>query len=315
MIEKIERWADFLNQTQTRWRRIGYLVSAGAMVYLVALLVYSGIQIRSIDISGYWIPILATMVLYLLSLITQVVVWIRLLSFHHKGGWQDVIIYARTIIMRRLPGGVWHWLGRSTMYAGNTKVAGRVIVGANFIEWLMLILAAGSLAIIGVRELPWFARVLGAILVGGAGVVLAFKWQPHSRNWNLRLFEGLVWTGLYGIAWFLGGAIVYALVQATGGERLSLDQAVWVWAVAGGSSLLLIIVPAGLGIRELTITWLLTPYLPASAAILVAILIRFSFTLADVIWGSLGWGIGHLIVRKDPEAQGNSVISQTDQQL
>jgi hypothetical protein len=313
MINNIERWANFLNQTQTRWRRIGYLVSAGAMIYLVGLLVYSGVQIRSIDVRVYWIPVLITMVLYLFSLITQVVVWMRLLSFHHKCGWQDVVIYARTIILRRLPGGVWHWLGRSTLYAGNTKVAGRVVVGANFMEWLMLLLAAGSLAIIGVRELPWFARVFGAILLGGAGVGMAYRWQPPARRWNLRLFESLLWIGFYGVAWLLGGAIVYAIVQATGGEKLSLAQAVWVWAVAGGSSLLLIIVPAGLGIREVTITWLLTPYLPASAAILVAILIRFSFTLADVIWGSLGWAIGHLFVGNDPALQESSVISQTDQ--
>jgi uncharacterized membrane protein YbhN (UPF0104 family) len=48
-----------------------------------------------------------------------------------------------------------------------------------------------------------------------------------------------------------------------------------------------IFVPSGLGIRELTLTWVLGEKLGVEPALLIALLIRVSFLAADLLWGSL----------------------------
>jgi hypothetical protein len=179
------------------------------------------------------------------------------------------------------------------MYADSTQVPKKVVIMANFVEWLMLILVAGGVSIAGIEGLPIYLRVALSSGLIGLSVMLGYTWQPTERHWLGRLSESSLWVLLYSIAWWLGGVVIYQYMQSTPQILSRADivvvKAFWIWAVSGGGSMLFIFVPVGLGIREISLTWLLQPYLPISIALVVAVLIRFVYTLADFVWGTLGW--------------------------
>jgi hypothetical protein len=289
MIERfVLKWAEFTQSTKTRWKWVGRILSVAAFIYITALLIYTGFQIQEINWHLYWQAGLISLGLYFISLVIQFFVWVRMLSFHNKASWQDVVIYTRVILLRRLPGGVWHWVGRTAMYSENTSIPSKVIMTGSFIEWAMLILVAGGIAITGFNELSIYLRLPIAIALIVLASAIGFTWQPASRGVVGRTFESTVWVAIYLVAWLLGGLIFYAFFLATGGEGLTWQRAWWVWAVSGGSGMLLFIVPGGSGIREILLTWVLYPYLPPASVILMSVLIRVMYIIGDVIWGSLG---------------------------
>jgi hypothetical protein len=299
MIENLtEKWSRITRNAQKRFRWLGLGLTIAAFVYLIALLILSDFNLREIPWEVYWEVSILALGLYLLSLIIQFVIWARMLSFHHKIGWLDMVIYSRVLVMRRLPGGIWHWVGRAAMYTGATEIPGKTIMLANFLEWAMLILIAVGITCFGIDPIPPILRWLLLILCLGLSAGLAYKWQPGQRRIVAKSSEAIVWAALYCLSWIFGGLIVYSLTQAAGGEALTWLRATWVWAVTGGSSFLLVFIPAGLGIREITLNWLLSPYLAPTDAILIAVLIRIIFTLADILWGSLGWGISQFFLNK-----------------
>lgn len=297
--QQIENWAKFIVNVQRRWRWIGYILSAAALIYVVVLLFISRSQIMQIHWNTYLIASLYSLGLYLLSLVVQFFNWSRILSFHRRITWEDVSIYSRTILMRRLPGGIWHWIGRAALYSDSAeKISKKVVMLANFLEWAILLLLAGGFVSLGLAQLHPIIRMIILITSLAIAIWLGIAWQPSSTSYNRRLAESMLWLIFYSIAWILGGVIVYLFTHATGGKNgVDLFKSTWIWAATGGSSLLLVIIPAGLGIRELTLTFLLKPFLPPTEAISIAVLIRVTFTLADILWGMLGLGISNLLQR------------------
>jgi len=291
----LETWANIIDSLRKRWRWIGYALSFVALVYLIGIIIYGGHQLQDLQWKQFGVDLIIALGLYLVSLVIQFIVWARMLSFHQKFDWRDVIIYSRVILLRRLPGGFWHWLDRTAMYSETEKVPGKVVLNANFIEWAMLVLVAGGIASLKLLEISIFLGCIAPIILLCFALWLGFQWQPGIKSPLLRLFESSFWIAIFIFAWILGGIILFQYATSAGAINLTWERAVWVWAVAGGSSLLLFIFPTGLGIRELTLTWLLGPYLSPANALLVAILIRFTFTFADILWGLVGLGLSHRI--------------------
>lgn len=275
-------------RTVSRW--LTYILTGAGLIYVILIFVYSGQQLGAVAWGEYVPATLLSLLIYLLSLLMQLFVWLRLLSSHHSVGWRDVEIYSRMILMRSLPGGIWHWVGRATMYSATTKVPVRVVVAANLLEWMMFVLAAMGLFLVTVQQQPLVSRTLGVFVIS-VGVVLAFRWQPSDRSSAWRLAEGGLWVLLDAVAWLLGACIVYLFVQASGGSGVGIIDVTRAWTLTGVITLVAIIVPAGLGIREASLTWLLLPYMPGVLGLLVALLIRLLFILCDTIWGVLGWGV------------------------
>lgn len=297
MINRLfETWSKLLTTAQRRWRWVGYGLTALAFLYLAALVIVSREQIQQIQWKSYWAPFFIALLVYLASLLVQYLVWARLVSFHHRISWRDMAIYFRVLLMRRLPGGIWHWVDRTAMYTGATEMSGRVVMLANFLEWTLLLLLAGAIGIAGWQTGPAWLRGLLAGAIVLLAVFLAYSWQPKGRWFISRAAESVLWVGLYTLAWMAGGLILYLFAHATQLDLPASDsyaqitylRCFWAWAIAGGSSLLMVFIPAGLGVREITLTWLLAPYLPFSAILLVAIIIRLTYAVADMGWGTLG---------------------------
>ncbi len=298
MIQRLmEVWAKGTAEARTHWRWVGYALTAAGLVYVLGILFFGGFRLDEVNWKAYWPASLASLWIYLLSLLVQFFIWVRLLSFHRPADWQDLEIYARMILARRLPGGIWHWVGRAAMYSATTTLPTQVVLVANFLEWGMLILVAVGVVVAGTAGSALGLRLIFAGLALGLAIALALTWQPRTRPWAVRLAEAGLWTVLYGVSWLLGGIILYLYVTAGGGHHLGWLEATRLWAVAGGVSLLITVVPAVFGIQEVTLTLILQSYLPPPIALLVAVLIRLIFTLADVVWGLAGWALSYAVIR------------------
>jgi hypothetical protein len=293
----IEGWLDTIKRLQTRYCWFGRLIMAGAITYLFLLLAYAGFKLPKISWNSLGKTMLLILGLGFLSLLLQFFVWLRLLSFHHKTGWVDLNIYSRMILLRRIPGFMWQWVGSAVMYSTDTGVPPRIAFFAGIGEWIMLIGIAMNLFLLKITaDLGWFqiqTFFLGIIIL----IRISFFWQPGSRVLIRKIGEGCLWISTYTLAWTLGGLIIFILGKALGGVGLTFFDSLQTWVIAGGIGQLTVITAMGLGIKELTITLLLKPYMPEAAAILVAILVRLALTLADILGGLTGWLISHYFLK------------------
>jgi len=301
----IDRLADYWSSKKPKrsklWRWLSFLLTIAMIAYLVYAFTQGGLRLDQIDWKAYGGAVLAVLGIYLLSLIIQFYVWARIISFHRKVSWQDVDIYARMILMRSLPGGAWHWVGRISMYSSGTEVSTRVVVLGNFLEWVLFTLSGAGIFFVTL-PLPGLGFPLAA-LTFGATLALAIGWQPATRKWTIRLAEGSLWMALYSMAWFLAAAILYLIVQAVAGPgQLNGWEALKAWSLTGSLGMLITMLPSSLGVREITLVWMLQARLTPSVALLIALMLRIIYTLADAIWGMAGWLMSYLILRKRPPA-------------
>ena len=301
----IDRLADYWSSKKRKdsklWRWLSFLLTIAMVAYLAYAFTQGGLRLDQIDWKAYGGVVLAVLGIYLLSLIVQFYVWTRIISFHRKVSWQDVDIYARMILMRSLPGGAWHWVGRISMYSSGTEVSTRVVVLGNFLEWVLFTLSGAGIFFVTL-PLPGLGFPLAA-LTFGATLALAIGWQPATRKWTIRLAEGSLWMALYSMAWFLAAAILYLIVQAVAGPgQLNGWEALKAWSLTGSLGMLITMLPSSLGVREITLVWMLQARLTPSVALLIALMLRIIYTLADAIWGMAGWLMSYLILRKRPPA-------------
>lgn len=299
MIERLANyWSSKKPKNSKLWRWASYLLTITMIAYLIYAFTLGGLRLDQIDWKAYSGALLAVLGIYLLSLVIQFYVWTRIISFHRKVDWQDVNIYARMILMRSLPGGAWHWVGRISMYSGGTDVPTRVVVLGNFLEWALLTLSGAGIFFINL-PIPSVLGSILAILTFCAALALAVAWQPATQKWPTRLVEGSFWVTLYSIAWFLGATILYLIVQAVAGpDRLNVWEAFKTWTLTGSLGMLITMLPSSLGVREITLVWMLQAKLTPSIALLIALMLRIIYTLADAILGMIGWLISFLILRK-----------------
>lgn len=299
MLNRINKqWRELQEQLRSKFKWVSYILTIGAFIYLAILLVISGQQINSIPIKNLWRAGILGMVLYLVSLILQFLGWAHILSAYRQITLEDVTIYSRVILLRRLPGGIWHWVGRTSMYIEKSELSGKTIMLANFLEWILLLLAASIIFITGLKMVPIWVK--GGFIFGILSIsfYLAWSWRTNQAKDILQATSGFLWISIYLVAWGLGGAIVFILLKSTNADTpISWLHAVWVWSVSGGISMLAVFMPAGLGIREITLTLLLRPYISTPEAIIVAIALRFIFTLSDLLWGGLGWSVSTRLLK------------------
>lgn len=266
------------------------------------------------DLRVFWRAGLLAFLLYPFSLLIQALAWSAIVARLGNGfwGWKDIEVYAYTHLMRRLPGSIWYLVGRIAMYQ-QYGVSETTTLFASAIEWLLLVATAllifSGYVLFG--GMPRSSRVVVALLAASfAGlallVLVRFRktgylprflspWSTGAWPHGIRGHVLISWSALYFFAWLIGGAILFLIARAGGSVSLSSFTAVGIWALVGGTSLLVVIVPVGLGVREITLTLMLQPYLPIPKAALVAVVMRVVFLAGDLVWGCLFWWTARIL--------------------
>lgn len=173
-------------------------------------------------------------------------------------------------------------------------------------------LAVGSGLLVAAVALPlaspsmarhyWWVMAAAAVIVGGLcppvfgplvdrGLRLA-KRQPLERRPTWRgLGRALAWTLL---GWLLLGVQVWLLISQMAGRSGYLVLAVGGYALAFSAGLLLIVVPGGIGARDVILIAALSPVIPG-AAVAVAVLTRAVTTASDLACAGLGLAMSRAV--------------------
>ena len=230
-----------------------------------------------------------------------------------------------------LPGAVWA-LAAQVELARDLGVPRRRTI-ASFAVSIVLLIGAGLGVAVGTLPLtsPGTARhywyVLTAVPVIAAGLcppvfgammdraLTLTRLQPLERRLSWPgLGQALAWTVL---GWLLLGLQVWLLMSGMTGRSGYLLLAVGGYALAFSAGLLLVVLPGGIGAREVVLTAALAPVLPHGTAVAVALMTRVVTTVSDLACGGIGLAAGRAaasaVAASAVAAAGGSAAAQPDE--
>jgi len=275
---------------RNKW--FGRMLLIFSFFYPIGLIYLSWEEIKELKWDSLFYSFSISFLLYLVSLLFQSLNWSIIVNGNLSDFIHDSEIYFRTVLMRRLPGGFWHWLGRINFYNVDDIKDKNKIIRANVSEWGALILT-GISTFLFVKN--YIAGILSFIIT--FAVLLILRIHAHGRSFNDFLW-GLFLVCSYTICWILGGLILNILTSdMILINSLPLKVAFSTWALTGTTGTLVFFLPSGIFIREFSLTALLLPYLGISNIILLALLLRLIFTFSDIIGSLMGLG-GIRLIKK-----------------
>jgi len=217
-------------------------------------------------------------------------------------------IYYLSLLARRLPSLIWYVTGRLYMYR-REGISESAVMGGTALESLIVALAG---VLVFLMLLPFYGSVdlaVRALPVALAGVILlALLFQPRyllnlinrvfarfkhpPMNVNVRRRDMLLWLLIHILAWLIGGASLYYLINAIYTLPLAdLPGVVGIATLTTLVALLTSVIPGGSSIKELTLAALLSNYTPLSVAVVIAITYRIWQTLLDLLWAALAYSV------------------------
>lgn len=206
-------------------------------------------------------------------------------------------------VAKYLPGGVWNFVAAAEMGADH-KISKRRSVSVLMVSMLVSIvtgLALASLAVVAgpdnlLRDywwvlvaLPAFIAILTPPVLNRLvnGMLRLLKREPLERDLSPDgLYRSVPFSFL---SWIVAGIQVWLLL---GGLGYGFDIEMFLlsmggYALAWTVGFLVFFVPAGVGIREVVLGAVLGTTVAAGDVVVVVLLSRILFTVADVCWGLL----------------------------
>jgi len=200
-----------------------------------------------------------------------------------------------------LPGSIWPAV--TQMRLGRDYQVPQRASGAAVVVFMLMVIGTGLL--VGVPVIPllgagaaeeyhWLVLVLPLAMVLVAPpvlnrlIALALRVARRPPLTAPLSFGGILRVAGWSIgAWLLYGVQVFVLARQLGadGGWLLLLQCTGAFAVAFASGPLLLVVPAGAGVREAALLLLLGPTITAPRAAVIAVVSRLLFIVGDLAWG------------------------------
>lgn len=205
--------------------------------------------------------------------------------------------YIYTNLLRRLPVPWLYFFGRVYLYE-REGIAKSVIVTVSFLEYILLVLSGIIVYLLTLPFLPlspiwrswWFP--VGILIVGGSLL------HPRMVQTVLRLLgqrelpvrfgysNVLLWLAIYSLVWIGGGLMLYAVVNSLYILPLAcLPTVIGAWVLSGLVTTLVLVTSAGLGLKEFTLSLLLSYLMPFPLAVVVALLMRVCLIFLEIVWG------------------------------
>lgn len=276
-------------------KRINTILILFSYLYPILLILISWKDIGDLDLSNTSYPFLISLFYGFVSLILQAVNWNFIVNRNFSKPINNVEIYFKTLLMRRLPGGFWHWHGRLNLYNNLNTQPTKKISKANAVEFLGLIFS-GAITFLLMENL-YFGVV---IFLFSFLVLFFFTREKHKALSNYLIPIFLILS--YIVCWFMGGYILHTLFNyVSPTQSLGLTKAISYWVITGTIGTIFFFMPITGIFRELTLTALLSNYLEFSKIILLSLLIRIALYVCDVILSLLVLGLIMIIKRRSTE--------------
>jgi uncharacterized membrane protein YbhN (UPF0104 family) len=203
-----------------------------------------------------------------------------------------------------VPGAVWAFAAQVEL--GNDLGVPRRRSVASYAVAISLTVAAGlgvaaialPLASLSVARQYWWVMAAAPLIVAclcppvfgrlvNRALKIAKRTPLERRPTWLGLGRALAWTLL---GWLLFGVQVWLLISEMAGRSGYLVLAVGGYALAFAAGLLLIVVPGGIGAREVILIAALSPVIPG-AAVAVAVMARVVTMASDLACAGLGLAV------------------------
>lgn len=228
-------------------------------------------------------------------------------------------------VAKYVPGGVWNVVAVAEMGRAHRIPRRRALVVV--VLWWLVTIATGLLVaavmipflpadvsarfLWGLLAIPVMLGVLAPpVLNRLTGRLLAVLRRPPLEHpvSAVGVLRSMAW-GVLG--WVLAGAHVWTLTVAIGGAVTVQTLALCLggYALAWVVGFLVVIAPAGAGVREAVLGAVLVGQLPFGAVAVVVLLSRFLLVLADVLWALIALGVS-----RDRAGRGTGLTSGPDRE-
>jgi hypothetical protein len=283
------------------WKRI---LSACILVCSVGLLGYrtfvSWNALKTYDWQVRYLGLIPSFALFILQWV--VVTW----------GWQSIMtslskplpfrkhikIYGYTNMMRRIPAGVlWMVAGRAYAYK-DQDISVRTSALSSFLEFVIVVLTALPICALTGWGLGLLSLALGIALALVALVLEIGMLHPTMLQWLFRVARHdslraqltyrttLTWAAIYTLIWLISGTGLFIIALLFVDLPLtSLPVTIGAWVLSSLVSYLTLLSPSGLGVKELSLTFLLGLFLAEPLPLAIAIAIRLIWTVYDLVVG------------------------------
>jgi hypothetical protein len=206
---------------------------------------------------------------------------------------------------RYIPGKVWSILG--LVYLTEKEGVSKVISGASVMLLLMLQVVSGVMVF--AVTLPFWERIdavpglnvlllslpAGLILLHpalvsrGVNLALRLTGQPETElTWSYSYLLGQL--GLWGGFWLVNGVAYHFLIRSIVSSPLpEVFVLAGIFSIAWVAGFVSLVTPAGLGVMEGTLAFLLSFYFPVHVATIIALWTRVARTAIDLISAGIAW--------------------------
>lgn len=287
--ERLKVWLSTLRQNPLIAKALQVL----SYVYPLALLIISRKEILRIQWQTFIPLFLICLLLYYTSMLLQCLNWSLLVDQNLKRLQFNSQVYFQTILMKRLPGGFWHWLGRNKLYnsEGNSETE-KQLRQSNLYEWLILILTGFS-SYLSTKHL-W----IGVLCILATILLSVYLLQRRHLGWKMVIWMGILSNMLYLLCWLIGAWVLFLLLENINPTAVSFSVSMAAWGLSGAFGMLFFFMPSGAIVRDLSLTALLSTYINPTQVALVALEIRIIFTLGEVLWSLFNLQIIKLLQKR-----------------
>jgi uncharacterized membrane protein YbhN (UPF0104 family) len=229
-------------------------------------------------------------------------------------------IFSLSALPRHIPGFVWYISSRSLLYKEENTPAAVIVTASaadiillaltGFLSTLMLLVSGIGISqdLNSIRTAAYIAIPILLLLIISIPLVnrllpYLLKRRGVTEIPSIRQGYLVVTLLVMFIAWAGGGLILFVLAQAIYPLSWSMYPAlIGAWGAAGAVSLTVGIGIQGLGIREITLSAILSLIMPPVIAIILAVVFRLVLTVGEFLWVMLFiW-----LTKKPPEKIGGS---------
>ncbi len=282
------------------WYLISALVTLVSIAILGRLILTNLDTLTSLQESARIGPLLLTFPLFFITEFLSSLAWGRIMNDVTRPLPMKLhqVIFFVTHAARRIPGTVWHVIGRVAWYE-RLGISKSISAFVNVVETILLIFSGVVVSIIFFPFISSIEKGQFWLLLGGVGlsifllrpksirfVMNKLGQQQYSQSLNYR--KVLTWFALYPILWAFGGIILYLTINGLSPVQTSLIPiCIAAWSIAGVTGMLVLLLPSGFGLSETALSLLLAPHISPGLAVTAAILMRILLTVYEFFFAGI----------------------------
>ncbi len=295
---------------QSSRRLAAVLLFCGAFVFMGLFVAGDWNSLVSFPWQLRWERLAALVILHLLASTSLFLAWhLMMRRLFGRIEWKgEFRVYSLSILARRIPSPIWYIGGRVYLYQ-QMSVPAPVVLSATGLEALLI--GVGGI-VCYVLLLPGYSYsqpwlwlplliawvVLVSVLLIRPNLLIevtnrVLRWvkRPHLQV-SIARSDLATWALVYLSTWFLDGLGLYFAVTALVPDPLRVVDVIGVSTVSALVALATLILPGGLGLKELTMGALLSQWIPVSTGLVISIFYRVAQTVIEGAWVLIALWLG-----------------------